>query len=110
MAFLLRDVRSQGQSRKHVLALSFSGFERSETSNLIASEAGWVPFLTRGPFAKCQALGTGRDVFLGDTCNGASSSRFLVAWRRRGRLRRPHSSQSCLLLALPPGTLRRASK
>jgi ABC transporter substrate binding protein len=31
------------------------------------------------------ALGTGRNVFSGDTCNGASSSRFLVARRRRGR-------------------------
>jgi len=32
MAFLLRDVRSQGQSRKHVLALSFSGFDPERTS------------------------------------------------------------------------------
>jgi hypothetical protein len=31
MAFLLRDVRSQGQSGKHLLALSFSGFDPERT-------------------------------------------------------------------------------
>jgi hypothetical protein len=32
MPTALRDVRSQGQSRKHVLALSFSAFDPEETS------------------------------------------------------------------------------
>jgi hypothetical protein len=32
-------------------------------------------------------------VFLGDTCNGASSSRFLVARQRRGRSQRARSNR-----------------
>src|SRR5258705_10802572 len=32
MPTLFRNVRSQGQSRKHVLALSFSGFDPTRTS------------------------------------------------------------------------------
>ena len=35
-----------------MLALSFSAFDPTETSNLITSEAGWVPFLTRRPIEK----------------------------------------------------------
>jgi hypothetical protein len=30
-----------------------AAFDPTETSNLIAPEAGWVPFLTRRPIAKC---------------------------------------------------------
>jgi len=35
MPTALRDVRSQGQSGKHILALSFSGFDPEETLRLI---------------------------------------------------------------------------
>jgi hypothetical protein len=41
----LRDVRSQGQSGKHLLALSFSGFAPTRTSASISccsSEAGFT--------------------------------------------------------------------
>jgi hypothetical protein len=34
MPTALRDVRSQGQSVKHLLALSFSGFDPTETSSI----------------------------------------------------------------------------
>src|SRR6266404_7552455 len=36
MPTLLRDVRFQGQNGKHVLSLSFSGFDPSATSGLIS--------------------------------------------------------------------------
>jgi hypothetical protein len=35
MPTALRDVRSQGQSGKHILALSFSGFDPTRTSPII---------------------------------------------------------------------------
>ena len=47
------DVRYEGQARRHLLALSCSQFDPTETSSLIASEAGWVPFVPRWPVAKC---------------------------------------------------------
>jgi hypothetical protein len=36
MPTALRDVRSQGQSGKHMLALSFSGFDPKRTSGALA--------------------------------------------------------------------------
>ena len=45
MPTLLRNVRSQGQSGKHVLALSFSGFDPKETSIILpqAEGGGYFP-------------------------------------------------------------------
>src|SRR5260221_3807249 len=43
----LGDVRCWVNSGNHMLSLSFSGFDPSETSNLIASESGWVPYPSR---------------------------------------------------------------
>jgi hypothetical protein len=38
MPTAMRDVRSQGQSGKHILAVSFSGFDPSETLSLIVRD------------------------------------------------------------------------
>ena len=54
MTTALRDVRSQGQSGKHILALSFSDFDPTETSSLTASEAR-RRLVPRWP--NCNALG-----------------------------------------------------
>jgi hypothetical protein len=42
MPTAMRDVRSRGQSGKHILAVSFSGFDPTETSSLITCEAGAI--------------------------------------------------------------------
>ena len=49
MPTTLRDVRFRGQSGKHMPALSFSGFDPSETSVLISPEVGWVQFPLNRP-------------------------------------------------------------
>jgi hypothetical protein len=41
-----------GRHGHAALARAASGFDPTETSNLITSEAGWVPFLTRRPIEK----------------------------------------------------------
>jgi hypothetical protein len=47
MPTALRDVRSQGQSGKHMLALSFSGFDPERTSGLNETH---VLIFRSGPF------------------------------------------------------------
>ena len=47
MPTALRDVRSQGQSRKHLLASSFSGFDPSETLDLTGVWVNSRLFLSR---------------------------------------------------------------
>src|SRR5260370_7066683 len=42
MPTALRDVRSQGQSGKHLLALSFSGFDPTRTLGLPAFQPNWA--------------------------------------------------------------------
>jgi hypothetical protein len=48
MPTLLRDVRFQGQSGKHVLALSFSGFDPQETSRAQNLRHAFIP--SNSPF------------------------------------------------------------
>jgi hypothetical protein len=47
MTTTLHKVRYQGQSGKHLLAASFSGFDPSETSDLIVPFAGGFTFTAR---------------------------------------------------------------
>jgi hypothetical protein len=45
MPTLFRNVRSQGQSGKHVLALSFSGFDPNATSSALSTALSQQPSL-----------------------------------------------------------------
>jgi hypothetical protein len=49
----LGDVRCWVNSGKHLLSLSFSGFDPTETSNLIASEAKLGRFFLTGHSQRC---------------------------------------------------------
>jgi hypothetical protein len=49
MSSLLRNVRSQGQSGKHVLALSFSGFDPERTSPQGRHSGGQFPEIIGAP-------------------------------------------------------------
>jgi hypothetical protein len=48
-----------------MLALSFSGFNRTETSSLSASETGWVPFVPSLAGRKVLGLGIAQGEFSG---------------------------------------------
>src|SRR5260221_977540 len=49
----LSDVRCWVNSGKHMLSLSFSGFDPTRTSGPIRVEPGWVQILARHSIAKC---------------------------------------------------------
>src|SRR5258705_10309645 len=72
-----------------MLALSFSAFDPTETSNLIASEADWVPFPSRWPAQSARLLSIAQGAFSGVTRKGqldASETRIRL-FRDRGHLR-----------------------
>ena len=78
-ALELGDVRCWVNSGKHMPAWSFSEFDPTETSTDQLSRAVGCHF-SLAAHSQSARLSVERDVFLGDTCNGASSSssRFLV--------------------------------